>query len=513
MGRINTNIQSMIAQRVLSQNNNSLAQTLERLSTGYRVNRGKDDPAGLIASENLRASQRGLNAAVANADRADQVVGIAEGGLTEVQAALTELQALLVQAANKAGVSAEEKAANQLSVDSLLQTIDRIASSTNFQGMKLLNGNFDFTLSSVAAGVQDVNVRGAKYTSNTLGVDALVTASAQQAGLFLSAGGSALDLNTTSTFVIEIGGSLGSREMSFASGTSLTNIAAAINSFKNVTGVEASVSGTGIKVFSSEFGSAQNVSVKVVNAAGINDTANGDGGSPTRGVYRLESSNFGAASTAGADRTTFVNAAAGVRDKGQNIGVTINGVQATGVGRTARVSTDSLDVEITLSASAAQTLGSVGGGPAFHITGGGAEFLLDGKADFNGRVSVGVQRVSANRLGNSTVGFLSSIASGRENNLVDGNVENAQKIVSSALSQVSALRGRLGSFQKNTVGATIRSLGVAIESTAAAESVIRDAEFATETAQLTRTQILVSSATNVLGLANQAPQSALQLLG
>ena len=86
-------------------------------------------------------------------------------------------------------------------------------------------------------------------------------------------------------------------------------------------------------------------------------------------------------------------------------------------------------------------------------------------------------------------------------------------IVRAAQDQIATLRGRLGAFQKNTVGATIRSLGVAIENTAAAQSVIRDANFAEETAGLTRAQILVSASTNVLAMANQQPQAALSLLG
>ena len=89
----------------------------------------------------------------------------------------------------------------------------------------------------------------------------------------------------------------------------------------------------------------------------------------------------------------------------------------------------------------------------------------------------------------------------------------AQKAVEQAIRDVSGLRGRLGAFQQNVIGATIRSLGVSLENTAAAESVIRDADFASETASLTRNQILAASAGQILTIANQSPQSALQLLG
>lgn len=517
MGRINTNVQSLIAQRVLGQNNLSLTTSLERLSTGLKINRGKDDPAGLIVSENLRSEQKALNAAINNADRADQVANIAEGGLQEVSGLLTELQGLLTTSASKAGLSTEEKQANQLQIDSILQTIDRVSAATNFQGIKLLNGNFDFKVSNVASGVSDYRVNASKTSGTSLNVDIQVTTSAQQGGFYMSMGGSNVNLNTGSSLVLEIAGSKGSRELSFASGTTLANIAAAINTFKNVTGVEAKTSGTGIKLFSSDYGSSEFVSVKATNSAGINSTNNGSGAT-TRGVYSLASQNFGAASTASTDRVTFSSASNGVNDFGQNVGATINGIQATAQGRTIRINTDFLDVEVTLSdasgSNKAQTLGAVNGtNAAFSITGGGADFQLASKVDISGKVSMGIQDVSARKLGNSTLGYLNTLASGKTNNIVTGNIDDAQKIVSESIKQVSGLRGRLGAFQKNTVGATIRSLGIAVENTAAAQSVIRDANFAEETANLTRGQILVSASTNILSLANQQPQSALQLLG
>ncbi|MBX3384860.1 MAG: flagellin [Phycisphaeraceae bacterium] len=515
MGRINTNVQSLIAQRVLTQNNSGLSQALERLSTGLKINRGKDDPAGLIASENLRSEQKSLSQAVSNADRADQVVNIAEGGLQEISSLLTELQGLVTNSASKAGLSVEEKNANQLQIDSILQTIDRVSSATNFQGIKLLNGNFDFRTSGVQSGVADFRVNAAKFSGASMAVDMQVTASAQQGGMFLSFGGTSLDINTGSSFVIEISGTRGSRELSFASGTTLNKIVDAINTFSDVTGVTASLSSgaTRIGLSSSEFGSAEFVSVKVINAAGINSTGNGDAGTPTRGVYNRQAASFNAANTT--INSSFTSATNGVTDYGQDVRATINGIQATSKGKTARINTDFLDVEVTLSTAESQGLGNVGSGsnPAFHITGGGAEFQLAGKVDIAGKVSMGIRDVAVRKLGNSSVGTLDRLASGKANNIVSGDVAGAQQIVAEAISQVSGLRGRLGAFQKNTVGATIRSLNISIENTAAAQSVIRDVDFAQETAQLTRSQILVAASTNILQLANQTPQSALQLLG
>ena len=97
--------------------------------------------------------------------------------------------------------------------------------------------------------------------------------------------------------------------------------------------------------------------------------------------------------------------------------------------------------------------------------------------------------------------------------MVDGNLTDAQKTVGEAIRQITSIRGRIGAFQKNTVGATIRNLGVTLENTTAAESAIRDTDFASETAALTRAQILAQASTNSLALANQQPQAALSLLG
>ena len=515
MSRINTNIASLTAQRVLGQNNKNLGTALERLSTGLRINRGKDDPAGLIASENLRGDLSSLNSAVTNAERADQVVNIAEGGLQEISSLLTELQGLLTASASSAGLSTEEKEANQLQIDSILQTVDRISGSASFQGIKLLNGNFDYQTTNVDSGVTDFAVNGAKFETSSLSVDAIVTQSAQKGGLFLelgaSASGAAGEISlggSNSAFVVEISGSEGSRELSFSSGQTLGQIAAAINSFSEVTGVEASVSGTGVVLSSTTFGSEAFTSVKVSDDGGITD----NGAGATLGVYELEAENFADAS---ATTYTFTSSTAGngVRDDGQDIAGTINGIVATGNGKELSINTDFLDVEFTLDDTTSQTLGSVA---AFDISGGGADFQLAGEVNIAGKVSLGIGDISTRKLGDSTNGFLDQLGKGRDFNVVtgsDADLSTAQKIVSQATKQVSATRGRLGAFQKNVVGATVRSLGITIENTTAAESVIRDADFASETAALTRNQILVQASTSSLAQGNQQPTNILALLG
>ncbi|MFN7396833.1 MAG: flagellin, partial [bacterium] len=194
---------------------------------------------------------------------------------------------------------------------------------------------------------------------------------------------------------------------------------------------------------------------------------------------------------------------------GQDIAGSVNGLVATGRGRTLKVATDFLDSEITLTGTRAQTAGTFS---AFNITGGGASFQLDSKINLGTKTTLGIQNVAARKLGTTTLGFLSDLATGKDKNVVNGDLAGAAKIVDEAIKQVSGLRGRLGAFQKNVVGSTIRNLGISLENSAAAESVIRDADFASETANLTRGQILSQAGGQSLGLANSAPQAALSLL-
>ena len=242
MSTINTNVSSLIAQRVLSKNNNQLNQSLQRLSTGLKINSGADNPAGLIASENLRAEKVGIATAIDNAERASNIIGTAEGGLNEVSSLLTELQNLVGSAANTGGLSAEEIAANQLQVDSILSTINRIAQSTSFQGTKLLNGNYDYTTSSVGtSAVQNLRVNSARVPDGSKVAVVVQVVTSAQTGVISYTGGTV----TGTTVTLEISGVNGTEQLSFASGTTVSSIVTAINGVKTATGVSAQVTAAG----------------------------------------------------------------------------------------------------------------------------------------------------------------------------------------------------------------------------------------------------------------------------
>jgi len=126
MSRINTNVSSIIAQRILTTQNTRLNQSLQRLSTGLRINSGKDDPAGLIASETLRAEKNAVQAAQTNVARAVNVVAVAESGLSEITTLLTDLEDLVDRSSNETGISDDERVANQQEIDLILDSINRI---------------------------------------------------------------------------------------------------------------------------------------------------------------------------------------------------------------------------------------------------------------------------------------------------------------------------------------------------------------------------------------------------
>jgi flagellin len=394
---------------VLSSNNASLSTSLERLSTGLKINRGKDDPAGLIASENLKVEQRGIAAAITNAQRADQVANIADSGMAGISSMLSELQSLVTNTASKAGISEEEQQADQLVVDSILQTVDRVASTTNFQGIKLLNGNYDYKTSSVNAGVSDFRIgTRAKFTGSSLAVDVTVTQSAQQGGLFLFLG--AHEPQPQHRLLLHRRGQrrqgqprvhlhLGhepgqdeGRHQQLQRRHRRRRLALQQRHSHRPGQLVLGLVRVRLRP-RHRLGRHQRRPPTATRATPAASTP----ASPPTG----DSVNTTIASS-------FAASANAVRDYGQDIGGTINGLTITGKGKTARVSSDFLDAEITLDGAQSpdQWATSAAANASMFVTGGGAGLQLDSKVGIGGQVSMGIQSVEVNKLGNSSVGYL-----------------------------------------------------------------------------------------------------------
>ncbi len=504
MARINTNVPSLVAQAQLARSNEDLALRLERLSTGLRINRGADDPAGLITSERLRSEMRGIDQAITNSERASSVIAVTEGALIEVSDLLNSIKALVVEAANTGGVSDEEVAANQLQIDSAIESITRIANSTNFGGLKLLNGDLDYVVSGVdSSEITKATVHAASFGENsTVPVSVEVLGSAQHAQLYMqgdadiAAGGLIV-----SSFTIELAGSEGVTSLSFVSGTNLSAVVAAVNQLAGATGVSAVLvsaadPSSGLVFMSRDFGTDAFVSVTKLGSGG-EDLAFYDASGWAPG-------------SANPPAVTAIT-----RDEGQDVSAIVNGQMATGKGLNISLDAPTLALSLQLDA----TFGSTVSGTAaeFTVTGGGSVFQLGPQVNHNQQESLGIQSIAATHLGGTLISgdlaFLNGLQSGGAFDLDSGDHESASKILEQAIDEIAVMRGRLGAFERNTLQTNVRSLQAALENVTASESAIRDTDFAAETSQLSRAQILTQAGTSVLAIANTNAQTVLQLLG
>ena len=492
MARINTNIPSIIARNNLARSNNDLAVSLQRLSTGMRINRGADDPAGLIVSERLRSEMAGINQAIDNSERASSVIATTEGYLAEVADLLNSIKGLVVQAANSGGVSREEVEANQLEIDSAIESITRISNTASFAGLQLLNGNLEYTTSGLDSGdIAGALVKGATFGSNAnLAVNVEVVESAQTGFLFLDGNANGMNGALNSSVTVEIAGNLGVQSLSFISGTALSAMVAAVNTLRDTTGVSASMvdpadQTSGMVFNSTEFGSDEFVSVRKIGSGGADFlTYDAAGGNETQ------------------------------RDEGRDVKAVVNGVLAVGNGLDVSLHTPALSLELDLTQAFATSTSGVTS--AFQITGGGATFQLGPNISSTQSYGIGIQSISATRIGGTTVDgvqhYLDSLTSGKDNALLSGNLSAASEVLDEAITEVSVLRGRLGAFERNTLQTNIASLQIGLENITASESKIRDTDFAAETARLTRAQILTQAGTSVLATANASASSVLALL-
>jgi len=474
MARINTNVGAVVAQRHLTRSYVDLNRTINRLSSGLRIARGADDPAGLIASERLRAEIQAVQQASENTQRASLIIATAEGALDEVSRLLVEIQDLIVEAANEGALSEDEIRANQLALDSAIDSITRVANTTTFAGRHLINGSLDYVTSGVDDTLVDaLHINATQFGTRTyVPVNVDVTVSAQPATLFFQAG------SVATTVTIELAGNRGATTLTFASGTAASAIVAGINAVSDATGVLATLSASptsGFVLESELLGSRQFVSVEVLPGGGTFNVVDENGTTTTR-------------------------------DEGRDAVGLINGTQAQADGNYLTLRTPTLDIELSL----VDTFGT--GTTAFAIIEGGALFQVGPEVNTSQQVNIGIRSMTASRLGTSQLGFLSQVQTGGQSSLINGEYDQAQQIVKEAIRQVTVLRGRLGAFELNALDTNVNQLGITLENLMAAESTIRDADFAHEISELTRDQILVNAGTAVLAIAQQTPQTVLRLL-
>lgn len=473
MARINTNVSALTAQRNLNRAYAQLNTTMEHLSTGLRISRGKDDPSGLIVSERLRSEVSAVGQAVSNTQRASLVVSTAESALDEVSNLLKDIQAKILEAANEGAFSDEERAANQLQIDDAIDSITRIANTTSFAGRFLLNGSLMYDTSGVdPTAIAAQHVYAAQFGRlDNLAVNVGVVAAAQRAELAFPFAA----LSSPQPVTIEVRGPTGVTSLSFGSNAAASSVATAIKAVADATGISAVASNGGVSGFrmmTRDYGSDAFIKTRVLTPTGSFIP----GGSAT------------------------------TQNDGTDAQATINGAAAAAKGNHLKVKTASVDIELDLKAGFASNT-------SYTITGGGALFQIGPHANTNLQVNMGVQSVDATQLGNTEIGFLADLKTGGAFELNVKDFNHSSEIVDMAIDQISMLRGRLGAFERNTLETNKNQLGITMENLMSAESTIRDADFAYETSMLARNQILVNAGTTVLTLTNQATQSVLRLLG
>jgi flagellin len=479
--RINTNISALRALRNLDGTQSGITDTIGRLSSGMRINNAADDPAGLIISEGMRAQLKGLDQAVRNSQDAVNMSKTAEAALDEVQRLLRDIRGLAVHSANTAVVDSATLQANQTQIRSTLQSIDRIAQQTQFGNKRLLDGSAGVLANVTAVGDVSSIYMGGTFGGLSVQSGSVTLAKVTQATrATVALGNTFADADT----IVTAQGSFVINGYSFTSNgnESVQTLVNKINAMSTTTGVSAQVTGSGpvsITLSQNNYGSQH--SIDFFDPSNILHTA---GSASDTGVDAV----FNVTVTTNAGVTT-VPFTGGRGPKESGLKLTDN------YGNSILISEDG-----NTSLTGAATL--VG-----QITAGAVQFQIGANTGQSVQFSLPV--VFANRLGTNAV-------SGK--NLADLDVttqqgaQDAMRIIDDAIQQLAQLRGDLGSFQRNFLDSTVRSLSVATENLTATESQIRDADMAKEITEFTRLQILNQSGMSVLAQANQLPQGVLQLL-
>jgi flagellin len=492
---ISTNIASLNAQRNLTTSQGSLATALQRLSSGLRINSAKDDAAGLAISERFTSQIRGLDQARRNANDGISLAQTAEGALQSSGNILQRIRELAVQAANASNSSGDRQAI-QAEVGQLVSELERVAQTTEFNGQKLLDGTFGTANFQVGANANQIitastgNFRTTVYGNNRVTsttVTADVTGGRTDAQVTNKTGVRAADANLT------INGFLGSSgAINVAAGSSAKTIAAQINNTTALTGVRASALTEGTVTF----GAAGAYSFEIVS-----DNAAADGASVS----------FTIAGITGAENLS--TAVAAINDQSSKTGVTAS-VNSSGI----LVLTNASGNDIFLRKSAGMgpanagtiTIGGVGGGVLAATAAANNNIGLTGTVTLDSEKSFTTTGAANAVLDAAAVSSsLQSVSSLDVTTFKKAT--NALAIVDSALAAVNGQRARFGALQSR-FETTIENLQTTSENLSASRSRIRDADFAAETAALTRAQILQQAGTAVLAQANAIPNNVLSLL-
>lgn len=450
---INHNIGALNTYRQLGNANKAQSGSMEKLSSGLRINRAGDDAAGLTISEKMRGQIRGLDQASRNAQDGISLIQTAEGALNETHSILQRMRELSVQSSNDTNTLDDRKEI-QKEIEQMKSEVDRISQTTEFNTQKLLNGSVGVTATSSAKGNVDItSATGLVQGNYNVTVNTAAAKASALAGTLDLSGGA---VNVSAKELI-----INGTKVDFTGMTSVgtTDVVNKINEYADITGVKATVSGNFVKLDQDSFGSGSKI---VLGGADAVD--------------------FGGAITAGVDATITV------------VGPNSASEQVKGLGQ-----------EVIFHGAEFVAKGAAASSATVTVNGGGLALQIGSNKDQN--MTVDINEVSTSTLGDRANGsFVKSI-----NVTTQDGANDAISVLDNAIKQTSAERSKLGAFQ-NRLDHTINNLGTSSENLTAAESRIRDVDMAKEMMEQTKQSILAQASQAMLAQANQKPQSVLQLL-
>jgi flagellin len=467
--RINLNTAALNAHRWLGVNDDSLSKSIERLSSGYRINVAADDPAGLVISEGLRAQASGLGQAMKNTSQAINLIRTTEAAMQEVHNILRQMRDLAVHAANSGANEQAAIEADQAQIGSAIESLERISAQTQFGSKKLLDGSAGVlgqitATTGTAAGTFISGTASTKSGAYTVTIDQIAT----MTGL-VGAGAVAA---TYTGGILKLNGI----SITIATDAAAADVAAAINAKTSQHSVTATQAASVLTLTHSKYGSTYSIdytgSTVATDATGLNL----DGGAYTAGVNIQAHTNEYATA-----------------------------VEGTGQVWTSSGGYDSSGLTMLISAgAAADTL-------TIQVTAGTLVFQIGANAGQT--VSAALPSTDPSLLGVGTEGLQGSASNVAEIDVTTTvGANDAMLLIDNAITQISTTRGNLGSTQRNVLESAVSSLGVARENVLASESAIRDTDMASEVVSFTKYQILLQAGASMLTQANQAPQVILQML-
>ncbi|WP_280152149.1 flagellin [Piscinibacter sp. XHJ-5] len=480
---INTNISSLTAQRSSGKVQDALSTAMARLSSGLRINSAKDDAAGLAITERFSTQIRGLNQAARNANDAISLSQTAEGALAEVSNNLQRIRELAVQSANATN-SASDRAGLQQEVSQLIAEVDRVATQTEFNGLKLLDGSFTSKAFQVGANANqtiDISaIASARTTAMGQGYGSTI------AGTTLTA---ATGITAAGQFTIQLGTTTAVDVFTASGGAAIAGDAKSLANAINASGI------SGLTATAAATSSA---------AGTYTDT-----GAVTAGTATLTLNGIGISlNVTGVGATDVANTLAAINQNSAATGVS---AVANGGGGLTLTAADGRNITMAYANGTA----TVATADDMGLTGVAATTYGSYSLSYNGSSTVTVAGSAAAGVKGVANAATNAQATGTAVKNVDistvAGANAAIRSMDNALDTVNSQRAALGAYQ-NRFSSTISSLQTTSENLSASRSRIQDADFAAETAALSRAQVLQQAATAMVAQANQLPQQVLQLL-